>query len=72
MFFAQAVLMVATQKAKQGEQVVLNLKFGKLRLSRGEIKFDSERLSRTPNASALSLHNKNDDRSEVSPSMSRF
>jgi len=40
----QAVFNLAVQKAKSGEHVVLNLKFGKLTLSQGEILFESEKL----------------------------
>jgi len=45
--FGSAVILMAVQKAKQGEQVCLNLKFGKLTLSQGEVRFISDRLSST-------------------------
>ena len=37
-------MLTAQQKAKQGDSIALNLKFGKLKLSRGEISFNSERI----------------------------
>ena len=43
--FAQAVFLQAIKKAKQGEFVVLNLRFGKLTLSLGQIGFESEVLA---------------------------
>ena len=62
MLFTQAVLQLAVLKAKQGESVTLNFKFGKLRISRGETIFESEKLKRKPAQSALSFHrNFNDE-----------
>ena len=44
MLLFQAIAMLAIQNAKQGEQVTLNFKFGKLTLARGLINFASEKL----------------------------
>jgi len=37
--------MLSVQKAKTGNEVTLSLKIGKLILSRGDIRFDSEKLT---------------------------
>ena len=69
MQLANAVLMLAVQKAKQGEQVALNLRFGKLRLSRGEVKFESEKLAKNYAYSSMTSY-KVDDVTSVSRSPS--
>ena len=52
MLLFQAIAMLAIQNAKQGEQVTLNFKFGKLTLARGLINFASEKLGQKFSSSA--------------------
>lgn len=69
-----AVMMMAVQKAKTGETVSINLKFGKLSLSSGQIQFLSDRLQNVnpQSQSAMSVRRSADDYEERSPSPVRM
>ena len=69
----QAVMMMAVLKAKQGESVSLNLKFGKLTLAQGQITFVSDRLQITnpQGNSAMSIRRYAEDYEDRSPSPMR-